>query len=251
MIQAHVDERRTEKKGFIQHLAVLPGYRNRGIAKELLRTAIASLKEGGMKIASAWTQTDRPVCIHIYETFGFKHARSSTLMKRLFADCLEETAKDSTIGLREARLNDHDEIVLFNHLDNEAFKEHFNYRPMTIEETRYSLLKSPFWKSQKAWSATLDDLAVRHIVIGVDERLNKEKNTKQGWILNVGVLKPYRRRAIGTKLMLHAMSYLKTAGLEDALLYVDDQNPTHAIKLYEKVGFQPYRKTVSYELQLI
>ncbi len=251
MVQAQVDKYREDRKGFIQNLAVLPEYRRRGIAKELVKTAIAILREKGMKVAAAWAQTDRLVCTHIYETFGFERVRTSSRMKRILADCPLDTEKNASTNLREARLTDDEEISLITRLENEAFKEHFNYRPVTIEETRYLLFGSPFWKNQKAWFATIDDQPVGYVVTGVDERLNREKNARHGWILDIGVLKQYRRRDVGTTLMLQAMSHLKTQGMEDALLYVDDQNPTQAMRLYEKVGFQVYNKSASYELQLV
>jgi ribosomal protein S18 acetylase RimI-like enzyme len=172
-------------------------------------------------------------------------------MKRILVDCPRETDGDKPASLREAKLTDEEEIALITRLDNEAFKEHFNYRPITVEETKYLRLGSPFWKSQKAWFATVDNQTVGYAVTGIDERLNREKNTRHGWVLDIGVLKPYRRRDVGTTLMLRAMTYLKTQGMEDALLYVDDQNPTHAMKLYEKVGFQTYHKSISYEIQLV
>jgi ribosomal protein S18 acetylase RimI-like enzyme len=50
--------------------------------------------------------------------------------------------------------------------------------------------------------------------------------------------------------MVQAMQNLKTQGMTGALLYVDDQNPTRAIKLYEKVGFKVYHKNTVYELQI-
>ena len=250
MVQAQVDKQREEKKGFIGHLSVLPEFRRKGIARELLKTAIAVLREDGMKIASAWAHTDRLVCTHLYESFGFKRVRTSSLMKRSLNDSSIMEEKEPT-NLREARLTEDEEIALINRLDNEAFKEHFNHRPMTVEETRYSLLKSPFWQHQKVWFAMLEKQPIGYVVAGVDERLNQEKSAKHGWILNIGVLKPYRQRDVGTSLMFRAMSYLKAQGMEDALLYVDDQNPTHAIKLYEKVGFQIHHKSTSYELLLV
>jgi mycothiol synthase len=250
MVQAQVDKQREEKKGFIQNLSVLPEFRRRGIARELLKTAIAVLRENVMKIASAWAQTDKLACTHLYESFGFKRVRTSSLMKRSLNDPSEMEEKEPT-NLREARLTEDDEVALINRLDNEAFKEHFNYRPMTVEETKYLLLKSPFWQHQKVWFAMYEKQPVGYVVAGVDERLNQEKSAKHGWILNIGVLKPYRQRDVGTNLMFRAMSHLKAQGMEDALLYVDDQNPTHAIKLYEKVGFQIHHKSTSYELQLV
>lgn len=154
------------------------------------------------------------------------------------------------ISLREARLEDDQDIALVNMLDNESFKEHFNHRPVTIEETKYMLLEMPWWKLQKAWFAVLERKPVGYVVTGIDVGLNREKNVKYGWVLDIGVLKSYRRQKIGATLILRAMQYLKTQGMDKALLYVDDQNPTHATKLYEKVGFRVYHKSAIYELQL-
>jgi ribosomal protein S18 acetylase RimI-like enzyme len=251
MVQAYVDKNREEKKGFIHYLAVLPEFRRNGIAKKLLAQAIKSLKEKGMTVASAYAQTDRLACVHLYESFGFKYVRSSSLMKRNLTDFSPRTEENKSERLREVQLENNEEIALINRLDNEAFKEHFNYRPLTFEETRYLLLDTPFHKCQKAWFAMLDNQPIGYVVAGIDEGLNREKNAKYGWILNIGVLKPHRRKDVGTALMLRAMSYLKEQGMENALLYVDDQNPTHAIKLYEKVGFRLYHKNATYELQLV
>ena len=71
-----------------------------------------------------------------------------------------------------------------------------------------------------------------------------------GWINDIGVLKPFRRRGIGTALMLRGLHELKKRGLEKALLYVDDENPTKAKNLYEKVGFKVVKKTQIYQRKL-
>jgi ribosomal protein S18 acetylase RimI-like enzyme len=38
--------------------------------------------------------------------------------------------------------------------------------------------------------------------------------------------------------------------MDDAVLYVDDMNPTGAIKLYEKLGFKAVTKNIVYQLPL-
>jgi ribosomal protein S18 acetylase RimI-like enzyme len=85
MVQALVDKFREEKKGFIQTLAVLPEFRRRGIAKKLLSEAVSTLKRRGMVAAGAWAQTDKPICTHLYESFGFKLVRTTSLMKASFS----------------------------------------------------------------------------------------------------------------------------------------------------------------------
>lgn len=251
MVQAFVDKFREEKKGFIQKLAVLPEFRRRGIAKKLLAEAIANLKERGMKVAAAHALTDRLACVHLYESYGFKCVRTTSLMRGSLTDTPLGIEENESVSLREARTREDEEIALINRLENEAFKEHFNYRPVTVEETKYMLLEMPWFQHKKAWFALIGDKAVGYVFAGIDVALNKEKSVKYGWILDIGVLKLFRRKGIGSTLMLQAMHYLESQGMETALLYVDDQNPTCAIKLYEKVGFKVYHKNAVYELQFM
>lgn len=250
MINAYIDKLREEEKGFIQWLGVLPKFRGKGIAKKLVEKALESLKQRGMKVAETWAQTDRKGCVHIFESFGFKQERVTSMMKSNLDFIPSNTGENKEISIREARLRDDSEIALINWLDNEVFKEHFNYRPKPIEETRYVLLEMPWFNKQTAFFAVLENQPVGFVAVGIDEGLNSEKNVRYGWILDIGVLKPNRQKGIGTTLMLEAMRLLKTQEMEDALLYVDDMNPTNAIKLYEKLGFKIMRKNIVYQLPL-
>ena len=69
---------------------------------------------------------------------------------------------------------------------------------------------------------------------------------KRGWIMTIGVLKPLRIKGIGTALMLHGLKFLKSKGMNEAELGVDDSNPTKAIELYKKVGFKVVKKDLTY-----
>ena len=250
MVQALVDKFREEKKGFIQTLAVLPEFRRRGIAKKLLFEAVSTLKRRGMVTAGAWAQTDKPICTHLYESFGFKLVRTTSLMKASLLDT-QETDTNETVSLKEAQTTSREDIALINKLDNEAFREHFNHRPVTVEETEYMLLKTPWYGRQTAWLAILKNQPVGYIVAGIDMGLNQEKHVKYGWINDIGVLKLFRRQKIGATLMKTAMRYLKSREMVNALLYVDDQNVTEAAKLYKTVGFKLYHRSAVYELQLV
>jgi ribosomal protein S18 acetylase RimI-like enzyme len=202
-----------------------------------------------MVSAGTWAQTDRPVCTYIYESSGFKLVRTTSLMK---ANLLEpqETEINQAVSVRESKMTE-DDIVLINRLDNEAFKEHFNHRPLTVEETEYMLTKMPWYGRQRAWFASLQNQAVGYIVAGIDEGLNREKHVRYGWINDIGVLKPYRRQRIGAALMHTAMRHLRSQGMFNALLYVDDQNITGAAKLYEAVGFKLFHANTVYERSLV
>lgn len=110
------------------------------------------------------------------------------------------------------RRNVEKDIELLNWLDNEAFKEHFDYRPNTIEETRYWLLHNPHFRDKEHLFTLLNGEPVSYVGLGVDEKYNMEKNVKSRVILGIGVLKPYRRRGIGTRLMLEGLAKLEAKG---------------------------------------
>ena len=250
MVSAYVDRFREEKKGFVQNLGVLPKFRRRGIATKLLETALESLRKRGMEVAETWAQTDREGCMHLFEKFRFKQARITSIMIRKLDFIPEQNRKNIQLTIRDVQVKEEKEIELLNRLDNESFKEHFNFRPRTIEETKYALFEMPWFTIQKWFFALLNQQPVGYGGVAIDEGLNKEKNLKWGLIADIGVLRSYRRMGIGTCLMLQMMQTLKGLGMKDAFLYVDDMNPTGAIKLYEKLGFKTLRKSIIYQLPL-
>ena len=251
IVNAYVDKFRKEKKGFISWLGVLPEYRRRGVGKALAQKAIESLKERGMEIAETALDSTREVCIRLFEDLGFRLIRSSSFMKMSLDKIPFNIGENREVDMRKLDVTSEEDIILLNNLENECFKEHFNYRPSQIEETRHWLLENPWLQWQAYFFAELEGKSVGYISIGIDEKYNREKETLSGWINDIGVLKPFRRRGIGTALMLKGLKELKNKGLENALLYVDDENPTKAIKLYEKIGFKIVKKTQIYQKKLI
>ncbi|RJS86896.1 GNAT family N-acetyltransferase [Candidatus Bathyarchaeota archaeon] len=251
IVNAYVDKFRKEKKGFISWLGVLPEYRRRGVGKALAQKAIESLKERGMEIAETALDSTREVCIRLFEDLGFRLIRSSSFMKMSLDKIPFNIGENREVDMRKLDVTSEEDIILLNNLENECFKEHFNYRPSQIEETRHWLLENPWLQWQAYFFAELEGKSVGYISIGIDEKYNREKETLSGWINDIGVLKPFRRRGIGTALMLKGLKELKNKGLENALLYVDDENPTKAIKLYEKIGFKIVKKTQIYQKKII
>jgi ribosomal protein S18 acetylase RimI-like enzyme len=140
-----------------------------------------------------------------------------------------------------------EDLKLINFLENEAFSEHYNFRPHGVDETRYFLEQDPTFRDQEWLIAYLEGSPVGYVGLGIDAKSNLEKNVKAGWIMDIGVLKAHRRKGIGTRLLIEGMRSLKIKGMAEALLGVDDQNVTKAMKLYEKLGFVATRKDAAYQ----
>jgi mycothiol synthase len=250
MVDAYADKLSSERKGIIQYFGVLPEFRRRGVGGRLLERALESHDSRGTRVVDAWAQSDRRACVYLFESFGFKSVRVTSMMKKSLVDLGSSFEEADGVCVREMRVGDDSEVSLLNRLDNEAFSEHFNYRPKSVEETRYGLFEMPWFKVQKVFFACARDEPVGYAIAGVDVRLNEEKKVEYGWVLDVGVLKPHRRMGVGANLMLQSMRWLGAQGMRDVLLYVDDLNPTGAMKLYERLGFRVTRKNLIYRLNL-
>jgi len=250
IIHAYVDKLRKEKKGFIRSFGVIPKFRGKGIEEKLAEIALKELKNRGMETVQAWAADSRKDRIRLWESLGFKLVRKFSLMIRDLDTIPSGIGENEKVILKTLDKDSDDDLKMLNWLDNECFKEHFNYRPGTLEQTIYFLRKDPFFKIQEWFFALYEGKHVGYIGVGIDEKYNAERNVKCGWVLDIGVLKPYRRKGIGTRLMLQGLQTLKDRGMTTVMLGVDDFNVTKAMKLYEKVGFKVKKKDLTYEKAL-
>jgi ribosomal protein S18 acetylase RimI-like enzyme len=242
IVHAKVDKLREEKKGYIP-FDVPPESRGRGIEHQLLKTGIRELKARGMITVQASIDSRELDYAGLLEGLDFKQVRVISMMEMDLADVSQNIGENKQVAIRPLEKDREVDIELFTWLSNETFKEHFDSRPDTLEEVRHFLFSDLYFnKGKDIFFAELDGESVGYIGAGIDEKYNLEKNVQRGDVFTIGVLKKYRRRGVGTRLMLHALEALRAKGMTKATLGVDDYNPTKAIGLYEKVGFEVKKK---------
>ncbi len=110
-----------------------------------------------------------------------------------------------------------DDIKLLNWLENDTFKENFDFRSQTVEETKYFVETRPWCDIAEYFFAYIDGKPVGNVGVGIDTKFIKQ---------------------IGTAIMLYESKLLKAT--EPG---VDDSNPTKAIELYKKVGSKLSKRT--------
>jgi len=245
IVNAFVDQNRAEKKGFLRGLGVVPALRRRGVGRRLVEKAIESLKERGMESVQGWTRQGKVACKSLLESMGFKLIRVFSTMRRNLKTIPYNIREHKKLEMRALETN-MDDIKLLTWLENETFTEHFNFRPTTVEETKYWIMSKPWCDIVGFFFAYLDEQPVGYVGAGIDSKFIQHKGIKRGWIMDIGVLKPNRRTGIGTALMQQGMEFLKSEGMTEVELGVDDSNPTKAIGLYKKVGFQIAIKELTY-----
>ena len=126
--------------------------------------------------------------------------------------------------------------------DEEAFREHWGYLPTPFE----------FWKHRRTIEHPLDP-GLWHIAWDGDQIAGYSLNylrQETGWIGNLGVRLPWRKRGLGLALLLQSFGTFHARGLNRVGLGVDAGNPSGAIRLYEKAGMQVVHSYITFEKQL-
>ncbi len=110
----------------------------------------------------------------------------------------------------------------------EAFSEEWGYRPVTFEEWVGNEVEVPSFDPGLWLLATEGDEAVGALtgVVWGD----------RGWVGELGVLAPWRRRGIASALLRRAFATFASRGLPRVMLNVDSENSTGAVRLYERRG---------------
>ena len=250
IVHANVDKLREERKGFIW-LDVNPESRDRGIEHQLVETGLRELKVRDMTTAQALVDSSELDYVGALEGLGFRQVRVFSMMEMDLANITYNIGENRQVAIRTLQKEREEDVELLTSLSNETFKEHFNSRRDTIEEVRHLLFSDQYFDKEKEFFfAELDGESIGYVGAGIDEKYNLEKNVQRGDIFTIGVLKKYRRRGVGARLMLHALQTFRTKGMTRATLGVDDYNPTKAIRLYEKVGFKVKKKDLIFEREL-
>ena len=62
----------------------------------------------------------------------------------------------------------------------------------------------------------------------------------------MGVRRPYRKQGLGRALLLAGMQALQDEGMQWAMLAVDTENRTGALRLHEGVGFRQAKRAAAF-----
>ncbi|UCG44178.1 MAG: GNAT family N-acetyltransferase [candidate division WOR-3 bacterium] len=242
-----VDARRHEPYGSMGGPSVLPEYRRQGIGTALVNRALDYLRSKGMERARTGCGDWNKRAQAFLGKLGFKPIRRFSLMRRPLGGLPSGIGENTDIAIEEHGTTDED-VGLITRLANAAFREHFGHRDGTVEEIAFWMRNAEkMGYVIRRTLARLDGEPVGFLVHGIDPRENKELGTRRGALWSVGVLKEFRNRGIAKRLMLDGMEWLVGQGMDEVELGVDDENVTQARTLYERLGFNLVRSSLTYE----
>jgi ribosomal protein S18 acetylase RimI-like enzyme len=122
--------------------------------------------------------------------------------------------------------------------DDEAFRDHYGYSEHPFDHWLH-YVSQPFFRPDL--TVVAEDAATGEVAgfctIVVNGEENKRIGIQRGWIDILGVRRPWRKRGLGTALLLKCLRDLRGNGLVQAALGCDSENVTGATRIYDRVGF--------------
>jgi len=221
---------------------VHPEHCGRGLGGALIaameRRAVelaAALPAGVSGTLVVWAQPEDE-CTGALDDRGFAAVRRFFEMKTGVGGALAAPRWPDGIAMRTLRPG-RDERRL-HAADTEAFAEHYMFEPRSYEEWRQSHIDRADFDPALwliAWDG--DEIAgYAAAMISVDG----------GFVDDLAVRRPWRGRGLGTALLLAEFRELAARGARVARLYVDAQNETGAVALYEHAGMVVARRFTAY-----
>jgi GNAT superfamily N-acetyltransferase len=135
---------------------------------------------------------------------------------------------------------------------NEAFADHFHFTPQSAETWAAWTGQD---KIRKDLSFLLRDERTAepagYLVASFSEAEFAATAVRDIHFNLIGTRRAHRRRGVASALIAHAVHASRRLGFQTASLHVDAQNPTGALGVYEKSGFECIHKFHSYNKVLL
>ena len=84
----------------------------------------------------------------------------------------------------------------------------------------------------------------------IDEEENEKFGRNRGYTQGIFVGRKHRNKGLASALISQSLIVLRSQGVDDAALTVDTENPSGALRLYEKMGFRTVAQYASYRKPL-
>jgi mycothiol synthase len=178
---------------------------------------------------------------------GFKLIRHSFIMHRDMDKKPVEPQWPQGISLRPFDPALHANAVF--KANDEAFEDHFGHIKQSFED---GFANFKHWMEGPTFDASLWFVAWdADEVAGVSLcRVNEDEETPIGWVGDLSVRRPWRKRGLGMALLTQSFGEFYRRGFKTVGLGVDASNLTGALRLYKNAGMFVKRQFDRYEKEL-
>lgn len=131
----------------------------------------------------------------------------------------------------------------------EAFHDHRAWPRFTDEQLERAL-NHPLRGQTDIWQVAWEGDEVVGGVLGfIDDTENRAFARLRGYTEQIFTRRPWRGRGIASALIGRNLRLLRERGMTEAGLSVDTENPSGALRLYERLGFVEESRMITYRLE--
>jgi mycothiol synthase len=224
-----------------------PAWRRRGVGTALLRNnerkargLAAQRPTERHAVFGTWSGDTQVGDIALLSANGYEQVRWFFDMTRPHLDDIDEPPLPAGLELRPVTPG---LVHTVWHADIEAFRDHWGGGEES-DEALQRYLDSPD-HDLTLWLIAWDgDEVAGGVINGIERGENAALGLNRGWLHSVFTRRPWRKHGLASALIGRSLRLLRERGMTSAVLGVDADNPTGALALYERAGFEvSYRAT--------
>lgn len=219
---------------------VSPGWRRRGIGRELVRRGEQRLRQvAGSHPASrehyfcTVSPASRLGKLALFQSQGYKPRHFYTMLRTELGD-LPEALLPAGVELRPAR-PEHWRAIW--DAQKEAFRDHWG--PMQWTDVDFERWQQRPNFDPSLWQVAWDVASEQVAGVSINAIPRAANDRQRGWVDDLSVRRPWRKHGLGRALLVASLRALRERGQTEVALGVDTENLTGALRLYQAVGFRP------------
>ncbi len=226
-----------------------PDHRRQGLGRQIVSW---SLERAAQQLGTTSQHLPAHAMLHVYDhqvetlalaaRFDLLPVRFGDELLRTLEDVPAQTPIDG-VSIRSWESTDSEGTRL---VSNAAFADHWGSTSRSAESWAAVLGRSGV-RLDLSFVA-VDDQTGEIVGYSLNDHFPQDFELTQrseGWIGSLGTLRSHRKRGIASALIIASLHRFREAGLDHAMLGVDTENPSGAYHLYEGLGFQPVRRSVT------
>ncbi|MGW0810476.1 GNAT family N-acetyltransferase [Nonomuraea sp. NPDC002799] len=233
---------------------VHPGHRGQGLGRRVLDWSIGAAPGlsarafPGVPLELQLSVDDtNPGFKALAERAGFAVVRSFAHMERRLSGDLPVAAPPAGVTIATWS-PDLDEGA--RNVRNVAFRDHWGSVPHTAESWQSVIVGTRHFRPESSFVAVAGGQAVGALITHFFEAQSARLGERQAWIQIVGTLREWRGKGVAGALLAHALAAFTAQGYASTGLGVDADNPTGAVSVYARAGFEITKRSSAYALPL-
>jgi|ERR687885_327705 mycothiol synthase len=182
--------------------------------------------------------------ISVLTSCGFKADRYFFRMARSLSEPIPEPQFPQGFALIE--FAGEQDAAAWVEMFNQSFIDDWNHHDLTVDRFKYTLAKPDYRNDLNLIAVAGDGTFVAFCYCHISQEENDRTGRNEGWIAYLGTRRGFRKIGLGRAMLLAGLHRLKAAGVATAILGVDAENSSGALRLYESAGFHNFRDSISY-----